>query len=76
MAKKSYTDTQINDALYKAYKKYMKSDMSPETFIGKLECLKIVVYEDIKEMARMRKSETFDLEKVLSDIMGGDDDAD
>ena len=76
MAKKSYTDTQINDALYKAYKKYMKSDMSPETFIGKLECLKMMVYEDIKEMARMRASAMSELGEVLSDIMGGDDDAD
>lgn len=76
MAKKSYTDTQINDALYKAYKKYMKSDMSPETFIGKLECLKMMVCEDIKEMARMRASAMSELGEVLSDIMGGDDDAD
>ena len=76
MAKKSYTDTQINDALYKAYKKYMKSDMSPETFIGKQECLKMMVYEDIKEMARMRASAMSELGEVLSDIMGGDDDAD
>ena len=74
MPEKKYTQMQVNEALFEAYEKFKNSDVTSETFIGKLECLKIEVYNDLNEMVDEAQSKRID--KLFDMLFGGDRHAD